>query len=114
MGRVSAFISCPLSKRGNAGVALLAAGEGRDECVDLLLIRTLAAGVDARTSGVTDPQYDLVRPRRVVDQHRGRIKGIEIPSNAVGTDLGWYRAITGRPKKQLANASPNWPGSSPE
>ena len=63
-----------------ARVVLLAAGEGCDECVDFLLIRTLAAGVDARTSGVPDPQYNLVRPRRVVDQHRDRIKGIEIPT----------------------------------
>jgi hypothetical protein len=59
-------------------------GKGCDECVDFLQIRTLAAGVDARTGGVTDPQYNLVRPRRVVDQHRGRIKGIEIPTLVEG------------------------------
>ena len=65
-------------------VALLAAGEGCDECVDFLLIRALAAGVDTRTGGITDPQYNLVRPWRVVDQHRGRIKGIEIPTLVEG------------------------------
>src|SRR5882724_6526213 len=63
---------------------LLAADEGCDECVDFLLIRPLAAGVDARTGGVTDPQYNLVRSRRVVDQHRGRIEGIEIPTLVEG------------------------------
>src|SRR5438309_4438197 len=63
---------------------LSSAGEGCDECVHFLLIRTLAASVDARTGGVTDPQYNLVRPRRVVDQHRGRIKGIEIPTLVEG------------------------------
>src|SRR6202171_3988880 len=72
------------TRETNARVALLAAGEGCDECVDFLLIRTLAAGVDARTGGVTDPEYYLVRPRRVVDQHRGRIKGIEIPTLVEG------------------------------
>jgi hypothetical protein len=72
------------TRETNARVALLLAGEGRDERVHFLLIRTLAAGVDARTGGVTDPQYDLVRPRRVVDQHRGRIKGIEIPTLVEG------------------------------
>jgi hypothetical protein len=64
---------------------LLAAGEGCDEYVDFLLIRSLAAGVDARTGGVTDPQHDLVRPRRIVDQHRGRIEGIDIPTLVEGT-----------------------------
>src|SRR4029079_9409882 len=61
-----------------------AAGEGCDEGVDLLLIRTLATGVDARTGGVTDPQYNLVRPRRVVDQNRSRVEGIEIPTLVEG------------------------------
>src|SRR5258707_4789441 len=81
MDRTSAFI-LPAIKKGetSARVALLAAGEGCDECVDFLLIRTLAAGVDARTGGVTDPQYNLLRPRRTVDQHRGRIKRVEIPT----------------------------------
>jgi hypothetical protein len=63
---------------------LLAAGEGCDECIDFLLIRSLAAGIDARTGGVTDPQHNLVRPWRVVDQHRGRIKGVEIPTLVEG------------------------------
>src|SRR6202045_945283 len=72
------------TRQTNARVVLLAADEGCDECVDFLLIRTLAAGVDARTGGVTDPQYNLVRPRRVVDQHRSRIKGIEIPTLVEG------------------------------
>src|SRR6266700_2068423 len=82
MDRTSAFISRSLSKTGEAKVrvAPLDAGEGCDECVDFLLVRTLAAGVDARTGGVPNPQYNLVRPRRVVDQHRGGIKGIEIPT----------------------------------
>src|SRR5258708_6618488 len=85
MDRTSAFISRPPSKRRKPTLeSLLAAGEGCDECVDFLLIRTLAAGVDTRTGGVTDPQYNLVRPRRVVDQHRGRIKGIEIPTLVEG------------------------------
>src|SRR5258705_10870280 len=86
MGCTSAFISLPAVKtrQTNSRVALLAAGEGCDECVDFLLIRTLAAGVDARTGGVTDPQYNLVRPRRIVHQHRGRIKGIEIPTLVEG------------------------------
>src|SRR6202035_1082360 len=57
-----------------------AAGKRCDERVAFLLSRTLAAGVDARAGGVTDPQYDFVRPRRVVDQHRGRIEGIQIPT----------------------------------
>jgi hypothetical protein len=68
------------TRKTNARVALLAAGEGCNKCVDFLLIRSLAAGVDARTGGVTDPQYNLVWPRRIVDQHRGRIEGIEIPT----------------------------------
>ena len=63
---------------------MLFRSEGCDEGIDLLLIRTLAAGVDARTGGVTDPQHDLVRPRRIVDQHRGRIKGIDIPTLVEG------------------------------
>jgi hypothetical protein len=110
MDRTSARISRPLSRRGktNAKVVLLAAGEGCDECVDFLLIRPLAAGVDARAGGVTDPQYNLVRPRRIVDQHRGRIKGIEIPTlvewpidqidgRARGPTLAWPGMIT-RPR----------------
>jgi hypothetical protein len=68
----------------NARVASLATGEGCDEGIDLLLVRTLAASVDARTGGVTDPQYNLVRSRRVVDQHQGRIKGIKIPTLVKG------------------------------
>src|SRR5262245_66510130 len=56
----------------------LAVCEGCDECIDLLLIRTLASGVNARTCGVADPQHYLVWSRRVMDQHRGRIEGIEI------------------------------------
>src|SRR6516225_1485119 len=79
MERTSAFTFCPKECGANARVVLLTADEGCDECVDFLLIRTLAAGVDARAGGVTDPQYNLLGPRRVVDQHRGRIKGIEIP-----------------------------------
>src|SRR5215470_17203112 len=62
----------------------LAAGEGGDECIDLLLIRTLASGVEARTRGVADPQHNLVRSRRVMDQHRRRIEGIEIPTLVEG------------------------------
>src|SRR5258705_12947872 len=42
------------------------------------------SGRCARTGGVTDPQYNLVRPRRVVDQHRSRIEGIEIPTLVEG------------------------------
>jgi hypothetical protein len=66
------------------GVDPLALGEGIDECVDLLLIRTLASGVDARTCCVTDPQDNFVWSRRVMDQHRGRIEGIEIPTLVEG------------------------------
>src|SRR5689334_5607176 len=55
-------------------------GEGGDESVDLLLIRPLGSGVDARSRGVADPEHDLVRSRRVVDQHRRRIEGVEIPT----------------------------------
>src|ERR1051326_5158825 len=62
----------------------LALGERCDEGIDLLLIRTLAPCVDARTCGVTDPQHDLLRSRRVMDQHRGRIEGIEIPTLVEG------------------------------
>src|SRR5262249_42309582 len=65
-------------------VDLLAVGEGCDECIDLLLIRTLAPGVDARTCGVADPQHNLLRSLRVMDQHRGRIEGIEIPTSSRG------------------------------
>src|SRR5260370_6405533 len=83
MDRTSAFISCPL-RETNARVVLLAAGEGCDECVDFLLIGTLAAGIAARTGGVTDREYNLGRPRGVVDQHGGRIKGIESPSLVEG------------------------------
>jgi hypothetical protein len=61
------------------GCRFLAVGEGCDECIDLLLIRTLAPGVDARTCRVADPEHDLLGSRRVMDQHRGRIEGIEIP-----------------------------------
>src|SRR3954447_16547590 len=69
----------------NADVASLAAAEGCDECVDFLLIWTLAAGIHARAGGVTDPEYNLLRPRRVVYQHRGRIKGIKIPTVVEGS-----------------------------
>src|SRR5215471_8276569 len=58
----------------------LAVGEGCDESIDLPLIRTLAPGVDARTCGVANPQHNLLWSRRVMDQHRCRIKGIEIPT----------------------------------
>jgi hypothetical protein len=40
--------------------------------------------VDARTCGVADPQNYLVWSRRVMDQHRGRIEGIEIPTLVEG------------------------------
>src|SRR5215475_5954860 len=65
-------------------VDLLAVCEGCDECIDLLLIRALASGVDARPCGVADPQHYLVWSRRVMDQHRGRIEGIEIPTLVEG------------------------------
>ena len=57
----------------------LALVEQGDQRVDLLLVRPLAAGVDARARGVADPQHDLVGPRRVVDQHRRRIDRVEVP-----------------------------------
>jgi hypothetical protein len=41
--------------------------------VDFLLILSLAAGVDARTGGVTDPQYNLVRPRQFRAERNGRV-----------------------------------------
>src|SRR6266566_284099 len=63
-----------------ANIRSLEAGRGLLQGVDLLLIWTLAACVDARTCRVADPQHDLVWSRRVVDQHRGRIEGIEIPT----------------------------------
>src|SRR6516164_8790557 len=59
-------------------------GERSDECIDLILIWTLASGIAARTCGVADPKHNLVRSRRVMDQHRGRIKGIEIPTLVEG------------------------------
>ena len=62
----------------------LALGEGCDECIDLLLIWTLAPGVGARACCVADPQHDLVWWRRVMDQHRSRIECIEIPTFVEG------------------------------
>src|SRR5262249_57907 len=47
--------------------------------------RTLASGIDARTCGVADPQHYLVWSRRVMDQHRGRVEGIEIPTLVEGS-----------------------------
>src|SRR6202008_2994838 len=73
-------------KRGVAKSGLFdhLAGEGCDKCIDLLLIRTLASGVDARTRGVADPKHNFMWSRRVMDQHRGRIEGIEIPTLVEG------------------------------
>src|SRR5947209_14040753 len=66
-------------------VAPLATGEGCNECIHFLLIWSLAPGVDARTCSVADPQHDLVWSRRIMDQHRGRIEGIEIPTLVEGS-----------------------------
>src|SRR6201984_2701716 len=54
--------------------------ERSDQRIDLFLIRSLAPGVDARTSGVPDPQHDLVRSRCIVDQHGGGIECVEVPA----------------------------------
>src|SRR4029453_18274500 len=78
------LIHAPQQHTRTIKVDPLAVGEGCDECIDLLLIRTLAPGVDARTCGVADPQHNLLWSRRVMDQHRGRIEGIEIPTVVEG------------------------------
>src|SRR5215475_16075626 len=77
--------------RHSVGVDPSAFGERCDECIDLLLIRTLAPGIDARTGCVADPQHNLMWPRRVMDQHRGRIEGIEIPTLVEGPVDEIYR-----------------------
>src|ERR1700694_4623955 len=61
-----------------------ALGEGCAQSIVRLLIRPLAPGVDARTCRITDPQHNFVWSRRVMDQHRGRIEGIEIPTLVEG------------------------------
>jgi len=83
----------------------LAVGEGCDERIDLLLIRTLAPGVDARTCGVADPQHNLVgcgaswistgssrrhRDPNLVEGPIDEIHGVP------GTTLAWPGMITRR------------------
>src|SRR5581483_12443654 len=58
----------------------LSALERGDQGIDLLLVRSLAAGIDARAGGIADPQHDLLRPRRIVDQHGRGVERIEVPA----------------------------------
>ena len=82
MSRSILFITSPARTPESIQLPII---ERCDEFIDLLLIRTFAPGVDARTGCVADPQHNLVWSRRVMDQHRCRIEGIEIPTLVEGS-----------------------------
>src|SRR5688572_33392537 len=64
----------------SGGSTWLAVAERSNQRIDLFLVRSLAPRVDARAGGVADPKDDLVRPRRVVDQHGRRVECVEVPA----------------------------------
>src|SRR5262245_10465926 len=86
----------------------LFAREGGDEGVDLLLVGTLAARVEAWPRAVADPQHDLIGPWRIVDQHRRRVDGVKVPARIeraieeIDTRAG--RAHLGVPRNDDASA----------